>query len=972
MQNAFLYRLAEQLYNKYQNRISDICLVFQNKRSGLFFNQYLAKIAQKTMSAPQVVSIEVLMEQVSDYPIADKLYLIFELYEIYNQALENEVESFDKFYFWGDMLLRDFSELDLAMADARKVFAQITAEEEINLLFDALADDEELRAALRSFWGAALDSRNQEAREKFLAMWQALPDIYATFRERLQHLHCGYEGLVFRNVAEKSKEELQARLTAPMYIFAGFGSFSKAEERFLEKLLQLQKAAIIWDVDAFYLENPHHEAGSILRKYRKNPIFADTFPQEIPNQIRTIPKNITATQVALEVGQTKAAGQLLATLSKEELDNTIVLLSSEHLLFPMLHAIPENVRKINVTMGYPLRNTPLFSLMQLFIELQLSHKLSKNGNVAFYFRQVLALLRHPYIVELDEKALELAAEIEKQGKLYISPKRFHEQNEIYQRIFRLIEHTDDIFEWLYAILTEIYKKAEPQEENQHNVEQDYIFSLFNQLQRLQDIISTKNIEIEDVKTTWKILEQIIENIKLPFTGEPLEGLQVMGILESRNLDFERVLVLGANEGTLPPKSPKGSFIPYHVRKAFQLTTPEQHDALFAYYFYKMIHTTKHVHFFYNTESYNNIKAEKSRFLLQLQMDLQNNFSIETNSPHRLLKGTTDRLIVIPKTPKIIEKIKQRFGGQVEEKSRKKALSPTALTTLITCSLQFYFKYIAQIQPLQEVKEDITPDVLGNLLHNSIERLYKDLNMEKKNKKVDKDDFVWLHQQLEKVLEKELRKEMKLDEDEVIEWEGKNVIIKEVVLNQLRQILYTDEKLYAPFEFVALEGSNYALDFDINGHNLCISGKIDRIDKVGGTTRIIDYKTGKDERKFATIEEIFDENNEKGIPKAVFQTLLYALLYRKSEKNEATAALNAGLYLLREMTTEKEKYDYRLKLVGKDRKTEPINQIDEYLVPFEMHLKELLEKLLNKDIPFAATEHEEKCKYCDYKSICHRD
>lgn len=967
MQNSFLYRLAEQLYNKYQNRISDICLVFQNKRSGLFFNQYLAKIAQKTMSAPQVVSIEALMEQVSDYPIADKLYLIFELYEIYNQALENEVESFDRFYFWGDMLLRDFSELDLAMADARKVFAQIAAEEEINVLFDALQDDEELKAALRSFWGAAIDNHNNEAQENFLKMWQALPDIYQTFKEKLQNLNCGYEGLVFRNVAEKSKEELQAKLTAPIYIFAGFGSFSKAEEKFLEKLLQLQKAEIIWDVDAFYLENPHHEAGSILRKYRKNPVFAATFPQEIPNQIRTIPKNITATQVALEIGQTKAAGQLLGTLSKEELDNTVVLLSSEHLLFPMLHAIPENVRKINVTMGYPLRNTPLFSLMQLFIALQLSRKVSKNGNVAFYFRNVLALLRHPYIVELDEKALELAAEIEKQGKLFISPKRFQAENSIYQHIFQLIEDTDDIFEWLYVILTEIYRKAEPQEENQHNVEQDYIFSLFNQLQRLQDIISSKNIEI-GVETTWKILEQIIENIKLPFTGEPLEGLQVMGLLESRNLDFERVLILGANEGTLPPKSPKGSFIPYHLRKAFQLTTPEQHDALYAYYFYKLIHTAKHIHFFYNTESYNNIKAEKSRFLLQLQMDLQNRFTITTNSLNRLLQGTTDKQIFIPKTPEIIEKIKQRFNG----KSDKQILSPTALTTLINCSLQFYFKYIAQINPLQEAKEDITPDVLGNLLHNSIENLYKALQQKKKSKQVDKSDFAWLHQQLEAVLEKELRKEMKLDEDEVVEWEGKNVIIKEVVLNQLRQILDIDEKLYAPFEFVALEGSKYNMPFTINGHTLVISGTIDRIDKVAGTTRIIDYKTGSDDRKFTEIAELFDEDAVRGIPKAVFQILLYALLYRKSKKGNTVTDLNAGLYLLREMIKDKEKYDYRLVLNTGKRGGEPINNIDLHLEEFETHLENLLTRLLDESIPFAATQDEKKCRYCDYKSICHRD
>ena len=431
MNTPFLKQLAKTLYKEHGPKIADLCLVFSNRRSGLFFNRYLAETAGQNLLAPRTLALEELMGELSGLVQADTLSLIFDLFEVYNKMSKVE-ESFDSFYFWGDMLLKDFNDIDVALGDAEQLFTLVSDYREIDNYFDALTDEQ--REVIKKYWGHTLSGKDSKHKDYFLNTWRILPDVYKQFKEKLITDGVAYEGLTFRRAAEKALNN-ELYLPCSQYIFAGFGVFEAAALQVVRSLLSKGKAQVFWDIDKYYVDMPVHEAGNFFRKHLKDPVLAATFPNPLPEQLTTQTPDISMISVALEVGQAKAAGDILARIPPEEYQQTAVVITADHMLFPVLHAIPDKIETINVTMGYPLRSTPLYTLIRKLSDLQ-ARAITQEETAFFHYKEVLSLLRHPYVLHRHEDFQQIANDIEKRGSFLISQSTLADKHEWLARLFR--------------------------------------------------------------------------------------------------------------------------------------------------------------------------------------------------------------------------------------------------------------------------------------------------------------------------------------------------------------------------------------------------------------------------------------------------------------------------------------------------------------------------------------------------------
>lgn len=979
----FLEELAEEIAAAFPNQLDELTFVFPNKRAGLFFQKYLAEKIKSPVWSPAVLPIEAFIRKLSPMRQADTSLLVFELFRIYKELAPTE-ESFDKFFFWGEMLLSDFDTVDKHLANAEMLFVNLSQLKEMDTIDYLLPEQVE---TIRSFWESFGTERSRHQQE-FIAIWEILLKVYQRFRGRLQELGIAYEGMIHRQVAEMAKENHLPHSFGQV-IFAGFDALSPAGEKIMEYFVQQEDALAYWNVDAYYMQDQKQEAGLYLRRYAGHKVLGQTFRQPYRHflQNKEFKKHIEFVGVPLEVGQAKAMGEkLLNCLEQQQgisLENTAIVLPEEHMLFPALHAIPEHfsspdghttaVSNINVTMGYPLRNTPLYSLLENLIDLQQSARSLKKGS-AFHFRQVLALLRHPYIFYYEQEvARKNIDSIEEKNRVYLYAGSLLQDQKLYPSIFRKVESINEVFDYLLDVLKTINSSIDEEHYEQPSLEQEYIYQFFTQLKRLRELIHQQHVQLS-LPVFLKLFRQIIENLRLPFSGEPLRGLQVMGVLETRNLDFENLFIISANEGSFPPSATHHSFIPYNLRKAYGLPTHEREDSIYAYLFYSMIQRAKNIHIFYNTESGLNLKGEMSRFLYQLLFESGQPISRQVlSSPTQLAKSQP---IEIAKSPEVYQ-VLQKYV--VKQNASYRRLTPSALNTYLDCRLRFYFKYIAGISEADEVQEDINAQVFGNIFHLSMERLYKTFIHRKGSPKLKQDDFPLLQQLSVRVIEEAFAEHY--GQENEFEFEGKNLVVRSVVQKLVQAILQCD-KAYAPFEIVSLEvdedkasdteesaGFKLNMPIEAAGKNLDIGlkGIIDRVDRKEEHVRVIDYKTGKDEKRIRSIPSLFDRQDDKR-NKAAMQTLFYGMLYQHKFPDEKDRII-PGLYNSKELFSKG--FDIRLKIQSDKGKYQQINDIAPYLAEFKKELKGLLAELFNPEIPFNQTDDLRKCGYCTFSKVCHR-
>jgi CRISPR/Cas system-associated exonuclease Cas4 (RecB family) len=975
----FLSELAQIIHGKYRS-LDKLTIVFPNRRAVIYFRKHLSALLQRPAFAPRLLTIEDYFSSLSNLKVPDKLELIHQLYKVYNEVVLDhglgkrmEPEPFHQFYFWGDMLLRDFDEADKYMVEASQLFKDLRHQKELDASFDYLT--EEQREFLTNFWGT-FDANLTENKRKFIHIWNRLHLLYETFKDKLLTEGLAFEGMLQRSVAEKIDVLLKDNMN--QIIFAGFNALTKAEEKVISYHVQQGNAEVFWDIDEYYVNNSAQEAGKFFREYQNHPDLGKTFPKDIPSHFigahRTSDltdmidkKSVRVFGAANPVSQTKILAQILQEELEKGIDpeDTLIVLPDENLLLPVLHSVSGYVEKLNVTMGFPIGATPVFNLVELLVELQVN----RNG-FDFNHRQVLALLGHPYLMAEDAGTSNAKRkEILNRNWVHIPMGYLASETHLHRLIFRPIE--DSILIYLRTIITAIGNLiAIPV------FDKEYILHFIKLLNRIQDITGDayqiqKSQPNDDTSTATKeqtktrnaslkaflrLFRQLVQAHRIPFSGEPLKGLQVMGVLETRGLDFKNVFILSLNEGSFPSFGSKSSYIPFSIRKAYGMPTAEHQDAIYAYLFYRMLQRAENIVLFYNTETDVLGQGESSRYLKQLLYE--SGLPIERKVLHDPIQPGVIQPIVIEKDNGVIEALIKLSEGN----SRFKGISPSALNTYMECRLRFYLRHIAKIKEPDEVEEDLDARVLGNFLHQVMEFFYIEIKKIKKSNLVEPQDFDNTGDLVLNLIDKAFIESYRLEPDKPVRYEGQRLVVREVVKRFVHRILEMD-KAYAPFHIELLEqgGIEYKISIDQYPGSTLLSGKIDRVDRKGDLVRVIDYKTGKDRLDFESIASLFSRDGKRN--KAAFQTLLYALLY-KTNASQATYRIIPGL--INRMNLFDEDFRFGLKM-GKNF----VEDVDPLLPEFEQQLKGLLEELYNPSIPFDQTTDLEQCKFCPYQRICYR-
>ena len=939
---AFLEQLTEELYDQHQGDLSGLCLVFPTRRAGLFFKKHLAEKINRPHWSPAIYSIQDFIRSLSSLLIPDQLSLLFELFEVYKNYFP--AEPFEKYYPWGEMLLKDFDEADRSMADPRQLFAIIKDEGQIDSDFELPEEDME---RIRIFWKTFFNKDPGKLKNEFLENWKHLGTIYSDFRKRLIKKNWAYEGLAYRLVGENLNDKIRADADEKI-IFAGFYALSKSEEKIIHYFLDEREAAIYWDADSYYFDDPKQEAGTFLRK---NRLLKPGFKWK-QNNFSSIEKNIEVIGVPFQVGQAKLTGNMLKELIETKAglpEQTAIVLPDENLLFPVLYSLPENLEAFNVTMGYPLSSTPVFTLLESLVLLQKNVRRKNDGTCSFYHKHVINVMHHPFIQEAEG------------GYIRVWMKRFQSEMswihipedklndvaapQLFKKIFHELKKAEDVFEYFKVILLHLLDSIKEKEFRFHEIESEYIYHFYVQLKRLEDVF-IQYLQPLSLETFWNLYREIIYSAKIPFSGEPLKGLQVMGFLETRLLDFENVFILSVNEDMLPASSNHPSFIPYRIRKAFGLPTYEDQHAVASYHFYRLLQRAKNIYLLYNTETRSITTGEKSRYLLQLEHELKKKFPDKINLQSHLavtdLVKLAPKAIQIQKTGEVMNALNKYFLKDDRYNEFTTKLSASALMNYITCPLKFYFQYIAKIREQDESEEHIEAATFGKILHRSMQLLYKE------HSTLTAAIFEQLKGRIEGIVDLAIGEEFS-GQDLL---EGKNILARHVIIELVKKIISID-KQNAPVNILFLEQRFFQPLQISKEHAVLLYGIIDRVDEAGGDTRILDYKTGKVESgNPGKMEELFIDPKYK----EQFQTYYYAYLFWKQS---VAKPLKSGIMALKNLSE-----GIRFINKGESITSEQFNE-------FEANLRTLITGLFDVTKPIEQTQDPKRCEYCAYKGICQR-
>lgn len=953
---TFLKQVAHDLYNKTEGNFTKVAIVFPNKRASLFFNEYLAQESDRPIWSPTYVSISELFRQSSDLSIADPIKLVCDLYKVFQKATGSK-ETLDDFYFWGEMLIADFDDADKNMADTRALFSNLKDLNELMDNYDFLEEGQ--KEALSQFFHNFSINQVTELKQRFISMWNVLGDIYTEYKALLESQSIAYEGMLYRQVIEQLDVEA---LPYNKYIFVGFNVLNKVEHTLFKKLNEAGKAMFYWDYDTFYLNKTPHEAGEFIRRNLRD------FPSELPASFfdnLNQPKEVTFIESPTENGQVRYLPQWIRENLTSQEKETAVVLCNEALLQPVLHALPDNVKHINITMGFPLSQTPAYSFVNALMELHTSGYNPNNGR--YPFAEVISVLKHPYTRQLSPEAEKLEQTLTRDNRFYPLPSELKQDN-VLELLFTPRRNNLDLCSMLSEALKEVaviyQQQAASHSDAFDQLYRESLFKTYTLVNRFHTLIESKELNVQ-AGTFQRLLTRVMSSSSIPFHGEPAIGMQVMGVLETRNLDFRHLIMLSVNEGQLPKAGGDSSFIPYNLRKAFGMTTIDHKIAVYAYYFYRLMQRAEKVTLVYNTATDGINRGELSRFMLQFLIEW--GYPVLRKQLEAAQSPQDSTPIIIEKTPDVMERMKSVFDIRNNPKA---LISPSALNCYLDCPLKFYYKYVALLSAPDEVTADIDSAKFGSIFHYAAEHIYKDLTAHGK---------LISRENLETLLKDEVRLQTYVDngfkelffnlpQNEQPEYNGIQLINSAVIVKYIQQLLRNDLR-YAPFTFVGSEQrifeniEIYTPTGDIQSR---IGGIIDRIDSKGESLRIVDYKTGGDADTPANVQSLFIPDKKRS--NYVFQTFLYASIVCKKlrEKNDSRLVAPALLYIHRAAS---ENYSPVIQMGEPRKPKEPVDNFAQYEGDFRENLKTLLEDIFNPDISFTQTEIEDKCAYCDFKALC---
>lgn len=857
MNTTFLGHIAQQLLEKPTHLLEQTIVVLPNKRAKLFLIEALKQQSTSTFFAPSIISIESLIETISGLRSLDAIELLFEFYSVYLQSTpEDKQQDFERFSNWAKTLLQDFNEIDRYLVDPNDIFSYLLEIERIK------------------HW-----TPNKEQQtvliEQQIEFWKQMPVYYQAFTNHLLQKKIGYSGLIYKQ-AVQNKHHFIKHLANQQFVFAGFNALNKAEEIIIQYLLEEQKAEVYWDIDQVFMNDDYHDAGYFLRRIKKswkylqqkpfNWIF-DEFSKEKKIEVISTPKSI---------GQAKIAGKIIESIAEQTatLEQTALVLSEEKLLIPVLNALPEAVKNLNITMGYSSVNNPAQILIHKLFKLHVNAFKRNNKQGVFYYKEVLEIINNPLIEPLIQ-GFEMVQKIKKSNLTFITASRLkelyensnqHKASSIFELLFQNWDvSVTDILLKLQQINLEI--KASLQNDNeQDKITKAFVYSVYKVLIQIGNYQENFG-RITSLEGLFTIYKQVIDQAEVSFEGEPLMGLQIMGILESRVLDFENVIITSLNEGKLPAGKSAQSFIPYDVKIEKGLPTYKERDAIFTYHFYRLLQRAKNIYLLYNNYSEGLDAGEKSRFLTQLDIEHLPQHTYKKVAYNAYLPDKAYQPIEIVKTEKILSRLK--------EIATDRGFSPSSLTNYLRNPIQFYYQRILGVKENEEVEENVAVNTLGTIIHEVLEKMYTPFIGA--TVPISVDDINQMMTQIEDFTKEkfiEIYKEGEINK-------GKNLIAFEVAKRNIQNFLFLEKaSIEAGDELfiLSLEASHETvITHDNLPYPVKIAGKVDRIERRNNSVRIIDYKTGKvmaNNLKINTFEGLsLDLKHDK-----IIQLLCYALMY----------------------------------------------------------------------------------------------
>ena len=871
--HEFIQDVVKDIFVNDRNEISDIIIILPNKRSKVFLRKQISNIAEKTIFSPIIYDIDDFMSMISGIEKISDTELLFEFYDVYLKNTSEDHESFDEFISWAKTLINDYNEIDRELCDTNSLFNYLKAFKDL------------------THWSNY--EKQTDLIKKYKEFWHKIKLYHKDLTTRLFNKRKAYQGLIYREAFERMHNYIESSPTQK-HIFIGFNALSKSEAEVIQEIINYN-GEIYWDIDKTFLKSDFNNASLFIESYisewnyyKKNKvkIISDSYRKE---------KNIFAIGTPKNIGQVKYAGELLASMGEDELSNTAVVLGDEKLLIPLINSIPDNVKNMNITMGYPLKNSNLFSFFYLLIKIH-----SKNQS-NFYYKSIISILSHELISPIIENETDVCKIIKEENLIYISKNEIIEidkdNSKIYELIFSKWKEIPDVINSCLDLINLIkkYYKKNPQNDL-INLELLYqINKIFLQIK----LISEEYNFIKNINSLKIIFKQLCEMSSTPFNGAPIKGLQIMGMLETRLLNYKNVIILSMNEGLLPMGNSNSSFIPFEIKKEYNLQTFKEKDAVFAYHFYRLIQRVKNAWFIYNTEPDGMNNGEKSRFITQIEVEKLHEIQ------HQILISNTPVKIkfneVYIKTKKVENKIKKLI---------KKGINASILCLYVLDKIKFFEYYILGLQK-RKVEETIASNTLGNIIHDSLEKLYENFE----GKEIKENILKEIKNKVENTIkdvstgyvkEKNLQK-------------GKNVIIIETAKKYVERVIELDQlelKKGNRIEIISVE-EKFDIEIGEEPNKYRLKGKIDRIDKINDELRIIDYKTGK---KIYKKELILNDIENIKEPEGIYnlQLLIYMIAMYKKHGYED---IKCGIVCLKNMKEGvlEGKFESNLKLKEKELK-----------------------------------------------------
>jgi len=912
---TFLHQLAKVILEKHAKNLSDLVVVLPNKRAKVFLINEFKSLISQNVFAPDIIAIEDFVQEIAGIRSVDSIELLFEFYELYLSITEKDKEPFESFANWAKTVLQDFNEIDRYLLDPDKILKYLEDIKEIE------------------HWWEKVENKT-ELVEKHLAFWKKLPVYYHSFYQHLLTKNIGYQGLIYRE-AVNNLNHFTNGIGTKNYVFAGFNALNAAEEKIVQHLLAIDKAKIYWDIDQTLLKDTFHDAGLFIRRFQEEWPYYKTNPLEWISNDYSQSKNIQIIGTPKAIGQAKIVGKIIEQHQENQpenyLQNVALVLGEESLLLPVLYSLPATVDALNITMGFSSKNNPAQILVAKLFKMHTA-ALSRNAtNYVLYYKDVLDILTHP-LIEPFVNAYALVNRINQNNYTFIVHKKIAElhpsPNELFSLLFQKWDSSSvTVLENLSQILL-IIKSNLSFENEEEKITNAFVYSIFKVINKLISYFSSHKT-IDSVETLYAIYKQIIDVAEVSFEGEPLNGLQIMGVLESRVLDFETVIITSVNEGKFPSGKSMNSFIPYDVKREYGLPTYKEKDAIYTYHFYHLLQRAKNIYLLYNSDSEGMDAGEKSRFITQLEVEKQDNHTLTHKIYNAEVPEIAHKSIVVPKSEKVMLRLRE---------IAEKGFSPSSLTNYIRNPIQFYFQRVLRISETDEVEENIAVNTLGTIIHGALEELYKPfigriLTVEDIKSCLSKIDDEVLNQFKLVYKEGEIKK-------------GRNLLAFEVakrnVLNFLKTELESIEKNGDSIQIISLETTYERELIDTRlPFPVLIKGNVDRIELRNGKIRIVDYKTGKVDKNNVILKDwnglTEDIKNDK-----IIQVLAYAFMYEKESKGKE---IEAGIISFKNLKTGFLPFQFKPEKEATDVITAEIMQ--NYLEQIVI----LLQEILNVDIPF---------------------